>query len=398
MLEIDDLDIGEVPGLRSETSDALSVSDEEFTTVVPGRDAESSTQRAVLEALTFEAGRDQLFEPVVVRIRARAIAARMDLGRPVDLVIALVQAWTRALQRAALAGLGLELVEIVDGEEVGLADFDHGSVRVGLEIVEAIFVARHQTQGDRPVAEERTLGFGLANFRLAVVDRVHDLLGDELDPRHQVGEELVAPALGLDHRELDLDIGVREQRIDEPAQVLDVVARDHAVDREVEAATREVLDRLVGRIEGVATDHQVVNFAVSAVEREVDVAQPSLDQLLDDLGVGEHLAVGHEAKVEPERRGELGPVDQLRPDRRLAAREHDHLVSELGGALDLAVDLGRRSLNVANLEGVAKRAVLVAGVANLDQRLGPAAGPRIGPERPHRRSPLWPRSVHACAV
>jgi hypothetical protein len=99
-------------------------------------------------------------------------------------------------------------------------------------------------------------------------------------------EQLVAAALGLDHRELDPDVGEGQQRVDEPTQVLDVVLGDHAIDREIEPASGQVAHRRKRGIERVAADHEVVNLASTAVQREVHVAQPAFDQLLDDLGIG----------------------------------------------------------------------------------------------------------------
>ena len=81
------------------------------------------------------------------------------------------------------------------------------------------------------------------DFLDAVVDRVLHLRGHVGDTRDDVVEELLASALGLDHRELQRDVGEGEHRVDDAAQLVDVRARHHRVHREVEPAPREDLAR-----------------------------------------------------------------------------------------------------------------------------------------------------------
>src|SRR5690606_30134220 len=127
--------IGEVATLGPEPGDPRAVADVEIAAAIPGRDAEPLTQDTLLVGGARERQADQLLELVIKRIGARTIAARGQLDRAVDLVIAVIEARARTHQRAAAAWIGVGLVEIVDREEVGLADLDHGSVRVGLEVV-----------------------------------------------------------------------------------------------------------------------------------------------------------------------------------------------------------------------------------------------------------------------
>ena len=166
------------------------------------------------------------------------------------------------------------------------------------------------------------------------------------------------------------------------AQVGEVVAGDDAVDVEVEAAAAEVLQRGEGGVVGLGADHEVVHAGAAAVQREVDVAQAPTHEGVDALGIGEQEAVGDEAEVHAEAGDEVGPAQQLGADRRLAARQHDHAGSaggarggvlrrfcgakEFGGAADLGLDLGAAALDPAYVEGVAKGAVLIAAVADLD--------------------------------
>jgi hypothetical protein len=65
----------------------------------------------------------------------------------------------------------------------------------------------------------------------------------------------------------------------------------------------------------------------------------------------------------------LGPPRELGADGRLAAGQHHHRVAQRPRAIDLAVDLGGRRVDVADVERVAEGAVVVAAVADLDQRL-----------------------------
>jgi hypothetical protein len=99
------------------------------------------------------------------------------------------------------------------------------------------------------VAERGPGGARLAHARVAVLERVAHALGDVRDLRHQVIEERVAAALGLDHRELQRGVRVRQHRVDDRAQVIDVVPRDDAVAREVDPLARQVPQRAVRLVE-----------------------------------------------------------------------------------------------------------------------------------------------------
>ena len=291
-----------------------------------------------------------------------------ELGHAEGLVVAAVEPGAGAREGAARARLrGLDLVGVVHGEVVGLAHLDHGGEAVGLEVVEVALEAGHQAQRQRAVGEGRARRQA-ARFH-AVGDGVSHLLRDLGDARHQPVEELVAATLGLDHGELQGHVGIGQDGVHDPAQVVEVLARDHAIRREVEPATAEILQRAVGLLEGVGTNQQIVDARRASVEREVDVAQALGEQALHQLGVGEHAPVGHQAEVHVQRRDLRGPVDQLRANRGLAAGEHDRAMPELLGAADLARDLLARALHVAHLERVAEATVVVAGVAHLDQRL-----------------------------
>jgi hypothetical protein len=239
-----------------------------------------------------------------------------------------------------------------------------------------VLAAGHEAQRDRAVFEAGAAEAGSA----AVGDRLGDAGGDVGDARHEVVEEAVAAALGLDHRELEGRVGEGARTASTTAaQVGEVVAGDDAVDVEVEAAAAEVGEGGEGLVEGLGADHEVVDLGAAAVQREVHVAQARASRAVDELRVGEHAAVGDEAEVEAEAGDEVGPVQELGADRRLAAREHDHArrgpadTGELGGAADLGLDLGGAALDVADLEGVAEGAVLVAAVADLEKRLHPGA-------------------------
>jgi hypothetical protein len=93
----------------------------------------------------------------------------------------------------------------------------------------------------------------------------------------------VAAALGLDHRELEGRVGEGADRVDEAAQVGEVVAGDDAVDVEVEAAAARLREGAVGLVEGLGADHEVVDLGAAAVQREVDVAEALLDELVDEV-------------------------------------------------------------------------------------------------------------------
>src|SRR5690606_37069965 len=95
-------------------------------------------------------------EDVVERVAALARGDRPKLVVPEYLVVALVQAGAGAAEAAPAAGLlGLHLVEIVDREEVRLADLDHRGEAVRLQIPVRVLVPGHQAQRQAPVAEAR---------------------------------------------------------------------------------------------------------------------------------------------------------------------------------------------------------------------------------------------------
>jgi hypothetical protein len=282
-------------------------------------------------------------------------------------VVAAVEAGARAGQRAAGARLGgLQLVVVVDREVVGLADLDHRREAIGLEIGEAVLVAGHQAQREAAVGEARPGGAGRGQ---PVLDRVDHPRRGVAHPRRQRREQRRAAALGLDHRELQRDVGERPHRVDDAAQVVDVLQRDDAVDLEVDAPAGELRQRAVGLGEGVGADQAVVDRAAAAVERQVDVAQPQRQQLGHHRRVRQHPAVGDQPEVHVAGGDPAGPAHQLGADGRLAARQHHHRVAQGPGAVDLAVDLVGGGVDVADVEGVAEGAVIVAAVADLDQRL-----------------------------
>src|SRR5690606_34589568 len=136
-----------------------------------------------------------------------------------------------------------------------------------------------------------------------------DGVGDGGDARDQQLEVLGGAALGLDHRELEGDVGELGEEVDEAAQVGEVLPGDDAVDGEVEAAAAEVAQGGEGLVEGVAAHEAVVHGGAAAVQREVDVAQARGEELVDELAVGEGAAVGDEAEVEAEVGDAGGPAE-----------------------------------------------------------------------------------------
>ena len=85
----------------------------------------------------------------------------MDRGRPDDgvdlavavhLAVARVQTRARPAQRAPAAlVVGLHLGQVVDREEVRLADLDHRREAVRLQVVVAVLVPGQQAEGDAVV-------------------------------------------------------------------------------------------------------------------------------------------------------------------------------------------------------------------------------------------------------
>ncbi len=93
------------------------------------------------------------------------------------------------------------------------------------------------------------------------------------------------------------------------------------------------------------------------------------EQRVDQLGVREHAPVRHESEVEVEGRAQLRPAHELRANGGLPPAEHDHLVAQRLGAVDLGPDLGVLPVEVAHVQRVAERAMVVAPVADFDERL-----------------------------
>ena len=289
----------------------------------------------------------------------------MNLGLAVHLAVPAVEPGARPAERAGATLLGLHLGAVVDGEEIRLADLDHRREAVGAKIVVAVLVAGEEAEGNAVVCVE-ALAIGAGQ---AVLDRVLHPRGHERDGRNDLVEELVGAPLWLHHRKLRHDVGVRDHRVDDAAQVLRVLARHHRVDGEIEPAPGEVADGGVGLLEGVGADEQVVDLRRAAVKGQVHVAQAVAQELVDEFRVREHPPVGHEPEVHPARRGASCPAHQLLAHRDLAARQAHHRVTEARGPVDLALHLVRVAVDVAHVEGVTEGAMVVAPIADLDEGL-----------------------------
>jgi hypothetical protein len=161
----------------------------------------------------------------------------------------------------------VHLGQVVDREEVRLADLDHRREAVRLQVVVPVLVAGQEAERDAVVRE----ALGAAAPFEAVDDGVLHPLGHVGHPRHQVLEELLAAALGLHHRELHHHVRPGQERVDHAAQVQEVLARHHRVDREVEPPSGEVAHRRVGLLEGIGADERVVDLGRAATVKLVDV-------------------------------------------------------------------------------------------------------------------------------
>jgi hypothetical protein len=238
---------------------------------------------------------------------------------------------------------------------------------VRLQIVVERLVAGEQAEGHAVVREARALARALFE---AVGDGLVDLRRALFHARDDLVEDAIGGALRRCHRELQPELGEGEEAIDEVLQIVDVRRGDDAVDGEIGHAPVQELDGLHPLLEGVGAHHRAVHLGRAAVQRHVHVAQAAwIDQLVHDVRVREQQAVGDEAEVQAELGDAARPLQELGADGRLTAGEDDHRVAEALGAIDLPVDPLLGVVEVAHVVRVAKGAVLVAPVPDLDQRL-----------------------------
>jgi hypothetical protein len=289
-------------------------------------------------------------------------------------VIPLIEARAGAPEGARRAFRGLHLGHVVDRHIIVLVGLDHRREAVGLEVVVQILEPRQQAERNAVMREMRPRGASIPALRGPVGDGVTHRLRALLDVGHDHVERPVRGALRLRHRELQGELGEAGEPVYQAAQVRQVRGRDHAVRGEILDAAVEQANGADRLIEGVGAHDRSVHLRGPAVQRHIDVPQPArVDELVGHVRIREHEPVGDQAEIEPEPGGAPGPAEQLRPHCRLAPREHDHGIAEPLRAIDLPVDARRAVIDVAHVGGVAERAVLVARVADLDERLHDSA-------------------------
>ena len=194
-----------------------------------------------------------------------------------------------------------------------------------------------------------------------------DRRGGGGDARDELVEASRRAPARLDQGELQPRVGERGERRDQLPERVEVAGGDDAVHPQLEPATAARPERREDPLEGGGADEPVVHLGAAAVQRQLDVAQAAAEQRVHERAV-EQGAVRHEPEVHPEAGGPAGPLDELRPQGRLAPGEDHHVVPEPRGAVDPRVDLAPRRLEAARLLRVAEGARVVAGVADLHER------------------------------
>jgi hypothetical protein len=195
---------------------------------------------------------------------------------------------------------------------------------------------------------------------------VHHGVRRFLERGNHTVEVFEGSSLGLGERELHAQGMDVTRQVHDVSEVGEVVLCDDGVDGERVHPTGEISDGRPGVIEGFRSHDGVMDGGRSAVQGDVDIAETSTDQVVDEGRVGESSPVGDEAEVQPQGMDLVREGEQMRVQGWLAAGEDDHGRAEVAGTLDLSFDQGGGLVGATTVRGMTEGAVVVAGAPNLD--------------------------------